>query len=131
MGGGDDDPSPPSRANTYFISTYGFTDESFCYNLLNNIDETSSSDESLAGKEYSFQEVKDMWLRLKTISGVTLGSMNGSDESSLRDNLMIRGLAPSQVNAFMGELNSRKNNLLFFYSGDSRYCLTAMYFEKE
>jgi hypothetical protein len=130
--GDEDTYQPPSKANTYFYSIYGFTNVDFCNYMLDNTDENSLSDESLAGEEFTFEDVKKGWLELKTISGVTLESMNNYPESSLRNDLMISGgLAPSQVNAFMDELNKRKNSFIFGYSSDPRYCMLAMYFEKE
>jgi hypothetical protein len=128
----DDQNSPPPKTNTYFYSIYGISNQSFCDYMWDNTDENSLSDESLAAVEYTFQDVKDMWLQVKTISGTILESKNNYAESSLRNDLMVSGgLAPSQVDAFMGELNNRKNSLLFGYSKDARYCALAMYFEKE
>jgi len=124
--------SQPSKANTYFYSTYGISDELFCDYMWDNTDENSLSDESLAAVEYTFQDIKDLWLQVKAISGTTIESKNNYAESSLRNDLMVSGgLAPSQVNAFMGELNNRKNNLIFGYSNDYKYCAIAIYFEKE
>jgi len=106
----DDEPYlPPSKTNTYFYSIYGISNQSFCAYMWDNTDENSLSDSSLAAVEYTFQDVKNTWLQVKNISGTILESKNNYAESSLRNDLMVSGgLAPSQVDAFMGELNNRK-----------------------
>jgi hypothetical protein len=127
---GDEPYTPPPRKNTYFMGTYGITDEVFCYYLFQ---EPDISDSALAAVEYTFKDIKDIWLNIRTSEyGIITQSITNYSESALRNDLAVSGgMAPSQVNAFMNELNNRGNSMLFFYSNDYHYCAIAAYYEKE